>query len=300
MFITPFISALIITFLSTPLAAKFFFKRGIYGVDLHKEGEIKIPEMTGTAIFFSLLVVLVYYYLGGSHDLLAPIFGIYIIGTLGIIDGFLRLSAAQKIASFTLVGIFLAWGIGFRGVIVSLMIGVLFMAAVNFTNMLAGFNGLEIGTGAIAALGISGAAYYSGETQSLIISSATAGALLGFLYYNRFPAKVFPGDVGTLIIGAALFSSILIGKLYVAGFLVFIPYVIDAGLKFFSAGVMTRESQKPTLIKEGRLHMPEGSNLSLPRVFLRKRGLTEKEVVLRVWTIEVLFSASAIVYEVVL
>lgn len=296
----PFLSAFALTFVATPYVSRFFFKRNIVGVDLHKEGEIKVPEMGGVAIFFSVLVVFLYHYFVGHADLLIPIFVLYIIGTLGVIDGLVRLSAAQKVVSFFVVGVFLAWGLGFRAVLVYILIGFLFMAAVNFTNMLAGFNGLEIGTGAIASMGIGVVSYIVGAETSFIIASSIAGALLAFLYYNRYPASVFPGDVGTLIIGAALFSAIVLGRLYVSGLIVFIPYVLDASLKFFSAGVMTRESQKPTEIREGKLFVPEGTNLSLARFFLRRRAMSEKEVVLRVWGMEALFAALAVAYEVFL
>lgn len=38
------------------------------------------------------------------------------------------------------------------------------------------------------------------------ISFSMLGALLAFLFYNKYPANVFPGDVGTLIIGACIVS----------------------------------------------------------------------------------------------
>lgn len=295
----PFLSAFVITLGLTPLAARFFLKKGITGVDLHKEGDIEIPEMVGVTIYFSILSVLAYHYFTGYGELLAPLIGVYVIGTLGIADGLIRLSAAQKIVSFSAVGLFLAWAMGYRDATAYIAIGFLFMVAVNFTNMLAGFNGLEIGTGAIAALGLTATAYLAGQETSFIVSSVTAGALLGFLYYNRYPAKVFPGDVGTLIIGAALFSSILLGGLYTAGLVIFIPYVLDAGMKFLSAGVMTRESQKPTQISGGMLTVPEGTNMSLARLMLKIRPMTEKQVVRSVWVLEALFVFLAISLETV-
>ncbi len=295
-----FVSAFVITFVTTPILARYLFKKGITGVDLHKEGEVKIPEMGGLAIFFSILVVLLYHFINGADELLFPLLTIYIIGTLGIIDGFTKLSAIQKILSFTLVGTFLAWGLGHKSALSFIFLGLLFMAAVNFTNMLAGFNGLEIGTGAIASAALALISYLSGQTTGLIISAAMAGALLAFLYYNRYPASVFPGDVGTLIIGAALFSTILINKTYLPGLIVFTPYIIDATLKYRSAGVMTRESQKPTILKQGKLYVPETSNLSLPRLFLRKKAMTEKQVVTRIWIIQAVFAVIAVTVEVAL
>jgi len=299
MSVLPFLAAFTLTFITTPPVAKFFFNRGVWGFDLHKEGEIKVPELGGVAVFFATLVVLSYHYFIGAGELLFPILALIVIGTLGIIDHYTRLTAVQKITSFYIVGVFLAWGLGHRGAAAYLVIGFLFMAAVNFTNMLAGFNGLEIGTGAIASIGIALTAYLAGEIHSFIIASTMAGALLAFLYYNKFPASVFPGDVGTLIIGAALFSSILLGRLYIPGIIVFTPYIIDAGLKFSSVGVMTRESQKPTEVRDGKLYIPKDTNLSLARLFLRQRAMSEREVVRRVWMVEAFFAALAIGFKVV-
>ncbi len=300
MLLLPFLSAFILTFIATPPVAKFFFNRGVVGVDLHKEGKIKVPELGGISVFFATLVVLTYHYFIGAGELLFPILALIMIGTLGIIDHYTRLSAVQKISSFYVIGVFLTWGLGFKGVATILIIGFLFMAAVNFTNMLAGFNGLEIGTGAIASLGIAATAYLTGEIHSFIIASTMAGALLAFLYYNRFPASVFPGDVGTLIIGSALFSSILLGRLYIPGLLIFTPYIADAALKFSSAGVMSRETQKPTEVRDGKLYIPKDTNLSLARLFLRQKAMSEKEVVRRVWMVEAFFTALAVAYEVII
>ncbi len=169
------------------------------------------------------------------------------------------------------------------------------MFACNFTNMLAGFNGLEIGTGAIAALSIAAIALIKQQTASFLIAIAISASLLAFLYYNKFPARVFPGDAGTLPIGAALFSAAVIGKLELYAAIVFIPYALDAALKLMSAGIMTRESQEPTQVKNGKLYVPQGSNLSLPRLFLLRGAMREDELVRRVWLAEALFGALAIV-----
>jgi len=290
--------AFLLTFLATPAVARLNYQRGIVGLDLHKEGRVLVAEMGGLSIFYSLLVVLVYHYLLGYHELLGVVFGVYMIGTLGIVDWWRRLSPLQKITSFSAVGVFVGFATGLRAPLVLLGYGLLFMAAVNFTNMLAGFNGLEIGVGAIAALGLAGASYLKGAGASLVLSTALAGALLGFLYYNRYPATVFPGDVGTLVIGATLLPAIALGRLYIPGILVFTPYALDALLKLFTAGVMTRESQSPTSVRDGKLYMPEGSNLSLPRLFLSRRPMSERDVVLSVWAVEAFFSALAIASEV--
>jgi UDP-N-acetylglucosamine--dolichyl-phosphate N-acetylglucosaminephosphotransferase len=220
-----------------------------------------------------------------------------LVGLLGVIDGLQRLTAFQKIVSLTAIGAILIPFLTIQtdlNFAVYLLVPILFMCASNFTNMLAGFNGMEIGTGAIAAGGLTIVSLVQGKEFGFLMSSALFGSLIAFLYFNKFPARVFPGDVGTLIIGAIIFSTAVLDSLELAGAIIFLPYIVDAGLKYSSAGVMTRESQSPTRIEDGLLYVPSGSNLSLPRLFIKKRPMSEKEVVHRVWAVETIACMLAI------
>jgi UDP-N-acetylglucosamine--dolichyl-phosphate N-acetylglucosaminephosphotransferase len=295
------ITAFIITFLLTPVLKNRLEKAGITGVDLHKPDKTEVPEMGGIAILIGFLIsVTIASFLYNLNLLLTPLLAVLLIGVIGIIDGIRRLSAIQKVLSLSGVGllliplsntVILGQDIGIWYLI---FVPIMFMFACNYTNMLAGFNGLEIGTGAIASLGMAIVAYLNGSTEGTILSGTMFAALLAFLYYNRFPARVFPGDVGTLIIGAALFSTMIISKVELLGAIIFLPYITDAALKYRSVGVMTKESQAPTELKDGKLFIPEGTNLSLARVFIRRRPLREPEVVLRVWAVEAACCAVAV------
>lgn len=296
-----FVVAFFITFVLTPVLRDRLRKMGITGTDLHKPDRVEIPEMGGIAVLagFSISVISGYFFYQ-KEGLLVGLSVVLLTGLLGIIDGIKKLTPIQKVIPLTIVGMILipfskpsilGYELGFGYLV---FVPVFFMFACNFTNMLAGFNGLEIGTGAIASLGMAILAYLNHSTEGAILSLTMFGALLAFLYYNRYPAKVFPGDVGTLVIGAALFATMIISKVELLGAIIFIPYIADAALKYFSVGVMTRESQSPTQLRDGKLYMPEGSNLSLPRLFIRHRGMTEPEVVYRVWAVEAVCCALAV------
>jgi len=115
--------------------------------------------------------------------------------------------------------------------------------------------------------------------------------LAGFLIFNRYPAKIFPGDSGTLPIGAVLVGATLIGAPFYKLAILLIPYAIDAALKFTSLGIMSSSMTKPTEVKNGYLVMPkEGakSYLSLSRLILSFRSMREWELVFTVWTIEII------------
>ena len=121
------------------------------------------------------------------------------------------------------------------------------------------------------------------------------GALIAFLYFNRYPAKIFPGDTGTLIIGAAIVCIAFIGRVKLIAFIIMMPNIIDAALKFYSAGVMNRQQQKPTeLNDEGKLVRPETGFKSLIRLVLR-RPIAEKDAVKIIWMIGLIFGVIGII-----
>jgi phospho-N-acetylmuramoyl-pentapeptide-transferase len=86
------------------------------------------------------------------------------------------------------------------------------VGAGNAYNLTDGLDGLAGGTGSVAFYAMAGgaallAAFGSAPSLSLeaaMLGCAASGALLGFLYWNRHPAKVFMGDTGSLSLGALL------------------------------------------------------------------------------------------------
>ena len=144
--------------------------------------------------------------------------------------------------------------------------------------MLAGLNGIESGLGIIALTSLTISCIISGKYDVTIISMSMLGALIAFLYFNKYPAKIFPGDTGTLIIGAT----------------------IDAALKFYSAGVMERQQFKPTQVDEnGNLVRPEVGFKSLIRLVLRK-PIPEKQAVKIIWAIGIVCGLIGIIVAIVM
>lgn len=84
-----------------------------------------------------------------------------------------------------------------------LFIGLAFSNAVNLTD---GIDGLAGGTMMFASLAYVVIGLVTGVLPVVIFSLALMGGLLGFLYYNRHPARVFMGDVGSLGLGGAFVS----------------------------------------------------------------------------------------------
>ena len=81
------------------------------------------------------------------------------------------------------------------------------VAMVNAVNLTDGLDGLAGGCTAITALFLAITGAGIGYTSSSIFSAAIAGACFGFLLFNRYPAKVFMGDTGSLALGGALAAA---------------------------------------------------------------------------------------------
>jgi len=120
------------------------------------------------------------------------------------------------------------WGWYCKWAIYMLMIVVVIMACSNGTNLTDGMDGLAAGTSAVVGvvLGIFAwlggnlinseylnIMYIPGSGEIAIFMSAFVGALMGFLWYNSYPAQVFMGDTGSLTIGGIIgVSAILMRK----------------------------------------------------------------------------------------
>ena len=84
--------------------------------------------------------------------------------------------------------------------------------ASNAYNLTDGLDGLAASTGTFAFSACALIAYFSGYPEAAIISACLAGALVGFLKYNKPKAEVFMGDTGSLAIGGLLGTVAILGK----------------------------------------------------------------------------------------
>jgi len=120
------------------------------------------------------------------------------------------------------------WGWYCKWAIYVLMIVIVITACSNGTNLTDGMDGLAAGTSAIVGIVIGILAWLGGNIlnsgylnimfipgsgEIAIFMSAFVGALIGFLWYNSYPAQIFMGDTGSLTIGGIIgVSAILIRK----------------------------------------------------------------------------------------
>jgi UDP-N-acetylglucosamine--dolichyl-phosphate N-acetylglucosaminephosphotransferase len=274
--------SLALTLVLTKVSIVRLKKLGIVSSDLHKKGQPKKPKIGGIAIAFGFSIgMILAYYFRADMTFVLVLLAFLVSAIVGLMDDFLGFKAKQKLILPALAAIPLLWFIPWEvSSIILLFAGVAIVS--NWTNMLAGFNGLEIGLGCIALFFL---ALSSPAAPALILLIYSA-CLLAFLFFNKYPAQIFPGDVGTLPIGTIMVACIFLGAPVYVLALLLIPYFVDASLKFFSAGVFSSSKFRPSSIRNGYL-VPGKSYLSLSTLLMNQSPRREAGLVLNIWMYEI-------------
>lgn len=252
--LTCFAASFLTTLTLTPLWIKAALKANLKGRDMNKYEKPEVAEFGGVAVVAGFMAgVLIYiglstFYFHQNANLIfilaavSTILGITIVGVLDDLLGWkaglkqwqkplltlpvalpmMVVNAGESVMSLPIVGP-VDFGILFPLVIIPLGI----LGAANGFNMLAGYNGLEAGMGAII-LGTMGLiAWRTGSGWVAMLAISAFFALLAFLVYNWYPAKVFPGDTLTYSIGALIACVAILGNMEKIAIVLFIPYFLD-------------------------------------------------------------------------
>jgi UDP-GlcNAc:undecaprenyl-phosphate/decaprenyl-phosphate GlcNAc-1-phosphate transferase len=194
-----------------------------------------IPRLGGIAIFLGIVVPAIAF-LDLSGESRGVLLGAAIATVVGAVDDFRGLSPSVKLAGQVLAAaIPPAFGVWidhftfpFLGAVdvpavVGVPLSMLFIVAVmNMVNFLDGLDGLAAGVCGIAGVTYAILALSLGKPDPAILSAIVAGACLGFLRHNFFPARIFMGDAGSLCLGFILASVSIQGLLKTASTVVLV------------------------------------------------------------------------------
>ncbi|MCC7552638.1 hypothetical protein KO317_03150 [Candidatus Micrarchaeota archaeon] len=312
--IAVFLTAFIVTLIVSPSIIKKEIEAGIIGKDMHKPTSEKVANMGGLSVaigvtFTIILAISFKTFLNTAIDLtiiMAGLITILLINLIGIFDDLFEIRQLVKallplFAAIPLIAISVGNTVMAVPFIGTIDFGIIYLIALvplgvavasNLTNMLAGFNGNEVGMGIVIFSTTSYISFILGQNESLFISLAMVGALFGFLKFNWYPSKAFPGDVLNLMIGGTLAVVVIIGNFETIGFILVIPYVLDwiikAKNKFPKSFAVYNSS-------DGKLYAPEGKIRGLADLILRtSKGMTEMHLTITLIGIEILFAIIAI------
>jgi len=293
-----FLSGLLTTFLSLPILMEAMRLRGHTGRDVHKKEKPEIPEMGGVAILIGVAVSGVVgsiLYPEKSSMFLSFVLTVLIAGVVGIIDDIKPLSARVKplltlaasipilvMGTYTPSIIFPVIGGTRLTRVYPILIPIVMAVTSNAVNMMDPFNGVMAGTSTVVTATLLIAAITLGMRDTTILCTMLLGALLAFYYFNRYPSKVFSGDVGSLSVGTALGAIAIMGRLEVVAVVAFMPQIMNAFFGLSSMGRLyeRREVARPVeVLGDGRLMARDdpGAPLTLARFVLARGPLREDE-----------------------
>lgn len=221
-----FITAFVVSMIVMPPLIKLIHRFQLFDVpDLRKEHASPIPTMGGIAAVLGMTMACAFWF-RFSDDVFTVsfFFSISVLFAIGIMDDLKNLSARYKFA----IQIAAALLIAFSGVRITSFNGLFGIyelsssAQYTFTvlaitgitnafNLIDGIDGLAGGLGFMSLIILGIFLTLSGDGNNAVAAFALSGGLLGFLYYNFNPAKIFMGDTGSLVLGFVI--SVLCIKL---------------------------------------------------------------------------------------
>ena len=285
----------------TPLVASKMAALGRIGVDVHKLSQPAIPEMCGLSIMVGTIVsvfLAALIFPSRIIEFASFVIGSTIAGAIGVADDLKPLGPRLKpaltalaAAPILLLGTYSPYPglplIGSARLTVVYPLLILFALAVpsNAVNMMDVLNGAMPATCGVISAATFVCLMFTGRIEEATLPLALLGSLLAFYVYNRYPARAFAGDAGSLFTGAALGSIAVLGRIEVAAVVAMMPHVMNAFYGLFSVGRLYERREvksRPTRLRhDGTLEATndKAAPVTLTRLILAQGPLSEKAIV---------------------
>ena len=298
--------AFVVSFLMCPLVKSFAYKIGAIDVpkDNRRMHKKPVPRLGGLAIYLGFIVSILLF-VDIDHQMRGILLGASIIAVLGVVDDMSPLRASFKF----LVQIAAALIAVFHGVVIEILsnpnvfarnpywelnwlsipITVLWIVGItNAVNLIDGLDGLACGVSTISAVSMLVIALLVSEGNIALVMASLVGACLGFMPYNRNPAKMFMGDTGSTFLGYILATISIQGLFKYYAIVSFaVPFLI-LGLPMFDTlfAIIRRlaHGQNPMAPDRGHIHHR-----------LIDMGLNQKQAVAALYVISSILGLSAVV-----
>ena len=283
----------------TPLMIRLGRRVGIVGVDVHKPSKPVIPKTGGLALILgSLIALLVHMLLNWEFSSLIFLSTGLIAGLIGFLEDLKgEINPKLKPALLLLASIpILITGsytprpvIPFIGrtrlyKIYPILVALAYPVTCNAVNSVDVLNGSMIYT-SIPFFAMSLIiAYLRGDVFILTMSMICISILIALIPYNRYPAKIFPGNSGSLFIGGLMASIAIIGRMEVAAIIALLPQIMNEMHVIFSIGGIRSAKEvksRPVEFVNGFLTASRDRNAPITLVRLLSAGakVSEKAMV---------------------
>ncbi len=297
-FLIPFL----IILATMPYLIRKLTKKGLVVKDYYKNGNKMVPTGGGLAIMlavlFSISINSLFYKFDPANYVALNV--IMLFGLFGILDDMIDIGrpvklvlmyycsyplmqyAAQSEVLFPLIG-HIDFGIFYSQLIVPTFV----LVAANLVNMHSGFNGMSSGLSVMILISLIIKSVMTGSIDNIIAIIAVAGATLGFHLFERYPSRIFWGNIGSLTVGSAIGVMIVMQGFIVSGFIMLLPHTIN-----FLMYVYWRVRKYPQVKfgkvrEDGTLEVP--NNLTLKWVLPYYRRVTERQATYAMYAVTAIF-----------
>lgn len=310
------------TYFLLPYIIRFMKKKKFVGYDIHKNSRPEIAESGGISIVIGFTVaslLSMVFFPMFLEEIIIFLITVLLAGTIGFIDDRIKLKSRYKIllSIFSGSAIFLANFFGFITIssptfpildktrltfIYPFLIPILIAIFANTVNMLEGYNGEGSGTCLIAVCFLFVCAIIWNSAQGVVFSIPVIAVLIPFFLFNKFPAKIFPGDIGTLSMGAMIACIMLFGSLEVATFCALLIHIFNSfyviySVRGFLESDKIREGKDDIILLEDdtiKASDQKASALTLPRLILARGPMKEPDLVKNFFVISTICGTFAI------
>lgn len=207
----------LIAFTMTPPVRVLAFRIGAVDIPLDQRRMHKkpIPRIGGLAIFFGFTASTMIF-CNPTKELLTIWIGGFVLVALGILDDVFRLPAMLKfvvqigaaviavvngvvIDHISIGGNYVMFGVWRIPITILWIVGL-----TNAINLIDGLDGLACGVSAISSASLFCVVLLNGDLHSAMITAILTASCIGFMPFNKNPAKIFMGDTGALFLGFTL------------------------------------------------------------------------------------------------
>jgi UDP-GlcNAc:undecaprenyl-phosphate GlcNAc-1-phosphate transferase len=305
-----FISSYALVGILTPLMRRIAISKNILDRpdSIHKSHTNPTPYLGGVAIIIGVLIVtysaliisgagINNYWLATS--LLGPAVA---IGVIGLLDDIKNLHPLPRFIGQSIAGVVVAsililtnnLGNPTGSTLLDVFITILWIVGIcNSINFFDNLDGGAAGTTAISAIAISILTLSNGQTFLAALSLVVAGATLGFLIWNKSPARIYMGDAGALFLGVLIATlgirlnpetQTQLASFATPVLLLAIP-ILDTCVAVFS-----RIQRGISPFKGGQDHLSHR---------LVRYGLSRKKAAISLWSLSALFGSLAVILTIV-
>ncbi|WP_195573650.1 MraY family glycosyltransferase [Paenibacillus sp. 1001270B_150601_E10] len=298
----------------TPLVKKFAVKVGAVDVPNARKVHTRImPRMGGLAIYAAFVLTLLGFMLVAPDTLFGStrsaslvkslLAGGTIIVLIGALDDRFELSAKVKLVGQIIAACVVVFGFGLKVDFINVPFGDQYVnfdawiaipvtifwivGVTNAINLIDGLDGLAAGVSGISIATLLVMAVIMGNPAVILLCSILLGCVVGFLFFNFHPARIFMGDSGSLFLGFSLAVISLLGFKQVAIVSFITPLlIIGVPLSDTFFAIVRRALQKKPIFAPDKGHLHH---------CLRELGFSHRQTVLIIYGIAAFFGMLAVI-----